>query len=179
MDHRQPPRPEGAPGAAPAPNAAPGSPAPGNPAPGGPVPGGPVPGSPAPGGPGPHPGPDHGGPGHHPGPDRNPPPPGAAGLGPLQDPARRAFRKLYGDPRGDAVCDTVLPGVMADFRRALSRGPEGRPIREVYRLDDGRGEVIIDGCREGGAVVIHSLHVAGHPVDFGPGGRVILPDPPM
>lgn len=173
MDNRQPPRPEGAPGAAPVPNAAPG------PAPGGPAPGGPAPGGPAPGGPGPHHGPEHGGPGPHHGPDHNPPPPAGAGFGPLREPARRAFRVLYGDPRGDAVCDTVLPGVMADFRRALSRGPEGHPAREVYRLDDGRGEVVIEGRREPGGLVVTALYVAGRPVDLGPAGRVSLPDQPM
>ena len=63
--------------------------------------------------------------------------------------ARAAFRAMYGEKRGDAVCGAVIPGVMADFRKVLQAAPAGTTAAETYRLDDKRGDVILTGTPEG------------------------------
>ena len=81
--------------------------------------------------------------------------------------ARAAFRAMYGEKRGDAVCGAVIPGVMADFRKVLQAAPAGTTAAETYRLDDKRGDVILTGRRENGDLFLTALTVGGRSVDLG------------
>lgn len=86
--------------------------------------------------------------------------------------ARRAFAALYGKKKSEAVCAAVLPGVLGDFRRVLQSAPEGKSVSETYRLDDKKGDIVIEGRREGDALYLTALTVCGGSVD--PGGEVRL-----
>ena len=81
--------------------------------------------------------------------------------------ARRAFINLYGEKKGEAVCGAVLPGVLGDFRKVLQSAPEGKTVSETYRLDDKRGDVVIEGRREGDALHLTALTVCGSSVALG------------
>ena len=81
--------------------------------------------------------------------------------------AQAAFAALYGKTKAAAVCAAVVPGVMKDFRRMLEAAAEGGTVRETYRLDDGRGEVSLAGCRESDGLYLTALSVGGRSVDLG------------
>ena len=81
--------------------------------------------------------------------------------------ARRAFAAVYGEKRGRAVCDAVIPGVLGDFRKMLGRAAEGETVREIYRTDDRKTDVILEGRRENGSLLITWLTVGGTVVDLG------------
>lgn len=81
--------------------------------------------------------------------------------------ARREFIRVYGAKRGPAVCDAVIPGVLGDFRRMLSRAAEGELIREDYRTDDLRADIHLEGRREGDLLLVTVLTVGGQAVPLG------------
>ena len=84
--------------------------------------------------------------------------------------ARAAFAAVYGEKKGLAVCDAVIPGVLGDFRGMLDRAEPGEPVREEYRLDDKKGAVCLEGCRTAAGRFLTKLTVAGLPVDLGADG---------
>ena len=84
--------------------------------------------------------------------------------------ARAAFVALYGDKRGRAVCDAVIPGVLGDFRSMLDRAEPGAAVREDYRLDDRKGDICLEGRRTAEGRFLTKLAVAGIPVDLGADG---------
>lgn len=86
--------------------------------------------------------------------------------------AQTAFIALYGEKKGLSVCGAVIPGIMGDFRRMLTSAEEGRPVRETYRLDDGKGDIRLEGYRDASGCVITRLSVAGRDVDIG--GKLII-----
>ena len=59
----------------------------------------------------------------------------------------RAFESVYDAREGRTKYMTVLPGVLADFRAMLEKA-SSRPLREEYRLDDGRGILILTGSKD-------------------------------
>ena len=81
--------------------------------------------------------------------------------------ARRAFAALYGEEKGLAVCNAVIPGVMGDFRKVLQKAGEGVNACETYRLDDKKGDIRLEGRRAGDALFLTGLSVGGVPVDLG------------
>lgn len=60
-----------------------------------------------------------------------------------------AFEKVYGPKVGRQKCFTVLPGVLADFQKMTAAAAPGHRVREEYRLDDGRGILILTGPGRG------------------------------
>ena len=56
----------------------------------------------------------------------------------------RAFEAMYGPSEGRRRYFSVMAGVLSDFTKELDKNP-GRPMRETYRLDDGRGEITVSG----------------------------------
>ena len=58
-----------------------------------------------------------------------------------------ALDRLYGAGEGLRVYTTITPGILADFRSMLSRSAVGAPVKEVYRLEDGKGAVYVWGSR--------------------------------
>ena len=86
--------------------------------------------------------------------------------------ARAAFAAVYGEKKGLAVCNAVIPGVMGDFRKMLERAAPGETVRETYRLDDKKGDIALTGRREEAGLLLTSLTVAGLPVDLQGGVRL-------
>lgn len=87
--------------------------------------------------------------------------------------ARAAFAAVYGEAKGRAVCDAVIPGVLGDFRGMLDRAAPGAAVRETYRLDDKKGDVRLEGRRTTEGRLLTTLTVAGVPVDLGADGVYI------
>lgn len=81
--------------------------------------------------------------------------------------ARAAFVRIYGPKRGPAVCNAVMPGVMGDFRKTVLAAEERRAVREEYRVDDMRADVVMTGCRRAGACVVTRIEVCGEAIDLG------------
>jgi len=81
--------------------------------------------------------------------------------------ARAAFVRVYGEKRGAAVCAAVIPGVMGDFRKMLLRAENGASVRELYRTDDLRTDIALEGRRDGDALYITRLTVGGEAIDLG------------
>ncbi len=71
--------------------------------------------------------------------------------------ARAAFAAVYGEKKGLAVCNAVIPGVMGDFRKMLERAAPGETVRETYRLDDKKGDIALTGRREEAGLLLTSL----------------------
>lgn len=83
---------------------------------------------------------------------------------------RAAFAAVYGEEKGRAVCDAVIPGVLGDFRGMLDRAEPGAVVRETYRLDDRKGEICLEGRRTADGRRLTRLTVAGVPVGLGADG---------
>ena len=81
--------------------------------------------------------------------------------------ARRVFAALYGEEKGLAVCNAVIPGIMGDFRKVLQKAGADVTVSETYRLDDKRGDIRLLGRRAGEDLYLEGLSVAGIPVDLG------------
>ena len=88
---------------------------------------------------------------------------------------REAFSRVYGDKRGAAVSNVVIPAVMGDFRRTVLAAEDHISVRETYRTDDRKTSVTITGHREAGATgkvcVIDRIEVGGQAVPLG-GGKL-------
>ena len=80
--------------------------------------------------------------------------------------AQKAFARLYGEKKGPKVCAAVLPGVMGDFRRMLAEAAPDTPVRETYRLDDGSGELVLEGRGTPEGPVLTKLLIGGILVAF-------------
>ena len=59
----------------------------------------------------------------------------------------RHFREWYGPQEGMKVYLTVIPGIMADFNRMLDCRP-GEMVSEAYKLEDGKGTIILSGRKK-------------------------------
>ena len=58
----------------------------------------------------------------------------------------RQFQARYGPGNGMKVYFTVMPGILADFSRMLDERP-GETMTEEYRLEDGKGSLILTGFK--------------------------------
>ena len=56
--------------------------------------------------------------------------------------------KIYGTGNGTRICMTILPGILADFQKMLAASAPGSPVREEYRLEDGKGILFLTGIRK-------------------------------
>ena len=54
------------------------------------------------------------------------------------------LKTWYGPDEGMRVWQTVMPGILADFNKMISAKP-GSTVTEEYRLEDGRGVIILSG----------------------------------
>ncbi len=90
--------------------------------------------------------------------------------------ARARFIAVYGEKRGAAVCDVVMPAVTGDFRKTVLAAAPGARVTEQYRTDDKKTDVTLAGRREtrNGAdvCVVERLEIGGVPVDLS-GGLVL------
>ena len=85
--------------------------------------------------------------------------------------ARARFIAVYGEKRGAAVCNVVVPAVMGDFRKTVLAAERGTTVTEQYRTDDKKTGVTVTGYaekREGRPVcVITRIEIGGTPIDLG------------
>lgn len=91
---------------------------------------------------------------------------------------RARFVGVYGEKRGEAVCNVVVPAVMGDFRKTVLAAEPGALVTEQYRTDDRKTDVVLSGRHErrGGrdVCVIARLEVGGVPVSLG-ADELVLP----
>mgnify|MGYP002624059976 CR=1 FL=1 len=59
----------------------------------------------------------------------------------------RILQEKYGYEKGMQVFMTVMPGIMADFRKMLAASPVGMPVMEEYKLEDGKAVITLSGRR--------------------------------
>ena len=64
--------------------------------------------------------------------------------------------RRYGDAEGNRIFMTVMPSVLADFNGMLQSVPPGKEIRETYRLEDGKGALVLSGMRRENGPQIHA-----------------------
>ena len=57
------------------------------------------------------------------------------------------LQEKYGYEKGMQVFMTVMPGIMADFRKMLAASPVGMPVMEEYKLEDGKAVITLSGRR--------------------------------
>ena len=57
----------------------------------------------------------------------------------------KALDEIYGPGKGLDIYMTIMPGILADFDRMLSKANAGERVREQYNLEDGRGVILVTG----------------------------------
>lgn len=53
--------------------------------------------------------------------------------------------RIYGTQEGLRISWTIVPGILGDFRGMLVKAAAGRTVREVYRMEDGRADLKLEG----------------------------------
>lgn len=90
---------------------------------------------------------------------------------------RKQFVLVYGEKRGETVCNVVIPAVMGDFRKTVLAAEPARTVTEQYRTDDRKTDVTVTGrrqVRDGKDVcVIERIEVGGTPVPLGEDALVL------
>ena len=76
------------------------------------------------------------------------------------------FQEWYGPQEGLKVYMTVMPGILSDFTGMLEKRP-GERLREEYRLEDGKGTLVLCGCKMRG----RDAQVEFSVIDGIPGGK--------
>ena len=91
--------------------------------------------------------------------------------------ARARFTQVYGQKRGTAVCNVVMPAVMGDFRKTVLKAEPGAAVTEQYRTDDRKTDVTLTGhkeLRDGREVcVVERIGIGGEPVRLGEDALVL------
>ena len=54
----------------------------------------------------------------------------------------RQFTEWYGSD-GLKTYMRVIPGILADFQKMVKKAPAGEMVRETYKLEDGKGSLIL------------------------------------
>ena len=57
------------------------------------------------------------------------------------------LKKRYGNQRGTKIYLTIVPGILADFKKMLKDAEPGQEISETYHFEDGDGGVEVKGSR--------------------------------
>ena len=60
----------------------------------------------------------------------------------------RKLNELYGEGAGMKVYATIMPGILSDFQKMLSSSAIGETVIEEYRLEDGKGTIVMTGKRD-------------------------------
>ena len=58
------------------------------------------------------------------------------------------LNSLYGEGEGMKVFTTIMPGILSDFQKMLSSSSVGEIVTEEYRLEDGKGTIVMTGNRD-------------------------------
>ena len=57
------------------------------------------------------------------------------------------IKKRYGTQAGTKIYLTIVPGILADFKKMLKDAEPGQEITETYHFEDGDGGVEVKGSR--------------------------------
>ncbi len=55
------------------------------------------------------------------------------------------LKRVYGDHKGLAVFQTVMPGILKDFLQMLEKSSGKETVIEEYRLEDQKGIIVLEG----------------------------------
>ena len=58
------------------------------------------------------------------------------------------LKKKYGVKNGTKIYMTIVPGILADFKKALGKKAAGETVTETYHFEDGNGGVVVTGSRD-------------------------------
>lgn len=57
------------------------------------------------------------------------------------------LKKKYGQKEGTRIYLTVVPGILADFKKMLKQAAPDEVIQETYKFEDGDGAIIVSGFK--------------------------------
>lgn len=58
------------------------------------------------------------------------------------------LKKRYGNKEGTRIYLTIVPGILADFKKVLAKAEAGQRVSESYRFEDGDGAVFVTGSKD-------------------------------
>ena len=58
------------------------------------------------------------------------------------------LKKRYGVKNGTKIYMTIVPGILADFKKVLGKAAAGEMVTETYNFEDGNGGVVVTGSRD-------------------------------
>ena len=58
------------------------------------------------------------------------------------------LKKRYGAKNGTKIYMTIVPGILADFKKVLGRSDAGEMVTETYHFEDGDGGVVVTGSKD-------------------------------
>ena len=58
------------------------------------------------------------------------------------------LKKKYGVKNGTRIYMTIVPGILADFKKVLAKTATGETVTETYSFEDGDGGVVVTGSRD-------------------------------
>lgn len=73
----------------------------------------------------------------------------------------KELQRVYGTVEGSRVLRTVMPGILADFLKMYKKAAAGSTVREEYRLEDGKGTIVLAAEKTGGEPVVDTSFIQG------------------
>lgn len=58
------------------------------------------------------------------------------------------LKKKYGNKEGTRIYLTIVPGILADFKKVLAKADPDVVVSETYNFEDGDGAVIVTGSKD-------------------------------
>ena len=68
------------------------------------------------------------------------------------------LKKKYGVKNGTKIYMTIVPGILADFKKVLGKAATGEAVTETYNFEDGNGGVVVTGSRDASG----NMHIDAH-----------------
>lgn len=57
------------------------------------------------------------------------------------------LKKKYGQKAGTRIYLTVVPGILADFKKVLKKAAPDEVVCETYNFEDGDGAIVVTGSK--------------------------------
>ena len=73
----------------------------------------------------------------------------------------KELQRVYGTVEGSRVLRTVMPGILADFLKMYKKAAAGSTVREEYRLEDGKGTIVLTAEKTGSEPVVDAAFIQG------------------
>ena len=55
------------------------------------------------------------------------------------------LKKKYGQKAGTKIYLTIVPGILADFKKVLKNAAPDEVVQETYKFEDGDGAIVVSG----------------------------------